>query len=368
MTNIQKPDEINADLEQNFGTDLNDFIQTEGGEVVAPKTLREFENIRITIEKNIPVNEPFIRMGGKGIASKNNITGISAAVKQGKTAFVSAILAGAISRLGKYEGFCDLQIETNDEGKAVVDIDTEQAEDDQQHKVKTILARNGYMATPENYLSYNFRQLPRKQYKDYLNQICEAANKKFNGIHLISIDGAADFCESVNDDREAAELVEYFTHLAIKFNCPVLLVIHLNPGSDKERGHLGSEIQRKCYGLITISKKDDISTATVKVGRKAGTSDTPAINFRYDPEKGYHTECDAPVDGSFKAGLAKTRQKEETAKAILKGQTQMRYNGLKKAIMKETGSSEGTAKNWIKDLEALDIITKLENGSYILSK
>src|SRR5699024_5942454 len=84
---------------------LNDFQQI-GDKVLPPDKIKtvldEFEGIRITKEKDIPINDPVIRIGGKGIASKKNLTGISAAVKAGKTALTSVIIAGAISRTGEY--------------------------------------------------------------------------------------------------------------------------------------------------------------------------------------------------------------------------------------------------------------------------
>lgn len=314
-----------------------------------PPKLEDFEYLRITLEKEVPHHEPVIRIGDKGIAARRNITGISAQVKAGKTALSSVILAGAISQDGEIEGFNDMHVEPNRDGKAVIDIDTEQAEDDQQYKVKTILRRSGFSNTPDNFLSYNFRQLTRANYKDALNPICNTASERFNGVHLIVIDGGADFCQSVNDDKEAAAAVEYFTHLSIEYDCPVIIVVHQNPGSEKERGHFGSEIQRKCYGLISIVKNGDISTASVKVGRKAGTTDTPLIHYCYDSAKGYHTDTEEPDIDHNKA--IKNRKKHlEVAERVFSGQSSYKHNEAVRLIMDVRSCSEKTAKTMLQNM------------------
>jgi hypothetical protein len=344
---------------------LNEFVQD--GDTVRPvKPLDDYEHLRITKEKYIPHYEPVVKIGGKGIAARGNITGISAQVKAGKTAICSVILAGAISAKEYYDGFAQLTVEPNTKGKAVINGDTEQAEDDQQYNLNTILKRVELERTPDFFLSYNLRQLSRKDYQQTLNAICESADARFNGIHLITIDGGADFCKSVNDDVEAGAVVEYFSHLAIKYDCPVIIVIHQNPGSDKERGHLGSEIQRKCYGLLSISKTGDVSTLQVKVGRKAGTMDTPTINYSYDPERGYHTECVAP-DSDTKADEKRRAKFESIADAVFKGKKGLKYTDAVSAIMQVTSKGERTAKGMISDLAGWGYLNKKDDGSYRLS-
>lgn len=171
----------------------------------------------------------------------------------------------------------------------------------------------------------------------------------YNGVHLIVIDGGADFCQSVNDDKEAAAAVEYFTHLSIEYDCPVIIVVHQNPGSEKERGHFGSEIQRKCYGLISIVKTGDISTASVKVGRKAGTTDTPLIHYCNDSTKGYHTNTEEPDIDHNKA--VKNRKKHlEMAERVFSGQSSYKHNEAVRQIMDVRSCSEKTAKTMLQNM------------------
>jgi hypothetical protein len=82
-------------------------------------TLEKYDHLRITKEKDIPKPDPIITIAGAKVAVAGNITSISAESKAGKTAVCGVILAGAISKTGIIDGFNDLVVKPNKEGKAV---------------------------------------------------------------------------------------------------------------------------------------------------------------------------------------------------------------------------------------------------------
>jgi len=321
-----------------------------------------YEHLRVTKEKNIAQPEPTITIGGAAIASPGNITAIGAAAKAGKTATTSVIAAGAISVTGNIDGFPGLEVKPNVKKFAVICFDSEQSEADQQYNVITVLKRAGLENTPNYYLAYNIRQLKFSEYQTVTDAICEYAMEKHKGVHLIIIDGGADYVLSVNDEKDASMIVQYFTHLAIKYNCPVVVVVHQNPGSDKERGHFGSEIQRKCYGLLTITKEADISTLAPKIMRKAGQGDVPLINFKYCKEKGYHVSVEPPDKEVQKAVKIQNRHLD-IAKKVFAPPTALTFSDAVSAIMKETSKGERTAKQMISDMKGWGYIS-LENDKH----
>ncbi|MCA2854703.1 MAG: AAA family ATPase [Chitinophagaceae bacterium] len=328
-------------------------------------SLSDFDHLRVTKEKDIPQPEPTITIGGCSVASPANITGISAAAKAGKTALTGAILAGAISKSGDVDAFDDLQVLPNTEGKAVIHFDTEQSEADQQHHVNTILKRAGFENTPDCFRSYNIRPLTLDNYQGVTNTICELSAKKFKGVHLIVIDGGADYLASVNDEAQATQIVHYFTRLSIQYNCPVIIIIHLNPGSDKERGHFGSEVQRKCYGLLTITKEGEISTVQPKIMRKSGNGEIPLIHFTFSKDKGYHVQVDAP--DKEKQKLDKDRQRHaDVAKAVFTPPNSLSYTQAVSAVMQHTSKGERTAKTMISNMTGWGQIVKGSDNNYRL--
>lgn len=347
--------------------DITSSINYEAKSLKAEKSLSDYEYLRITKEKEISRPKPTITLEGAAIGTAGNLLGISAQMKAGKTAVKGVFLAAMLSETGVADGFPTIKCEPAN-GKALIDLDTEQSEVDQQDNLNAILKRAGLNQTPDNLRSYNIRQASMKNYKEITNNICELCAKEFPGIHVITIDGGADFITSVNDEEQANEILEYFTHLSIRFNCPVIIIVHLNPNSDKERGHLGSQLQRKCFGLLTIEKAkgSDISTLIPKAFRKAGNSDVQPIHFTYDKEKQYHVQVDAP-DSEKKREVANVARHKNIAKEVFAGQLSFSYSNAYKAIMKHTNKGERTAKTMIKDMAGWEFITKGEDGNYRLN-
>lgn len=329
--------------------------------------LSDFDHLRITKEKHVPHPEPTIKIDGAAIAAPCNLLGISAQMKAGKSAIKGVCIAGSLSDTGTADGFPTI-VSLPANGKAIIDLDTEQSEADHQDNLNVILKRAGLDATPDNLQAYNIRQLSMSDYREFTDTICTLCAEKFGGIHLISIDGGADYIASVNDEEQANEILEYFTHLSIRFNCPVIIIVHLNPNSDKERGHFGSQLQRKCYGLLTVEKVkgSDVATLIPKAFRKAGNGDVQPIHFTFDKEKHYHVQIDAPDSDSEKAAVMVAKHKA-IAKEVFQAQTSYSYTDAVKAIMKHTNRKERTAKEMVKDMAGWEFILKGADGNYRLN-
>lgn len=339
-----------------LGEEMEDFVINES-------KLKDFDYLRITKEKDIDNPPPTVTINGAAVASPGNITGISAASKAGKTGLRGVIVAGAISLTGLIDGFEALAVLPNSKGFAVIDLDTEQSEADQQYLVNTILKRAYLEKTPEYYRSYNIRQLNINDYKIVTDKICELASKEFGGIHMIVIDGGADYIKSVNDEALANDIVQYFMKLAIKYKCPVIVIIHLNPNSDKERGHFGSEIQRKCYGLLNITKLGPCSTLTPKILRKAGNDDVPPIHFGFNKEKGYHDQIE-DVNKEKKSGEEYRMKMEIIVCSFFIEKKSYSYKEAISVIMQGTSKKMTTAKAMFNDMQGFDFIQKGEDKSY----
>lgn len=328
--------------------------------------IEKFDYLRVTAEDDLPFLEPIVKIGGGAFAARHDFSVIAAAAKAGKSALASVILAMAISKTGLIDGFPEITVEQNQPGHAVLHFDTEQSKEDQQYNIKTVLKRAGLNSTPEYFLSYNIRQLGTDEYREVTENICREAKTRFGGIHLILIDGGADYIKSVNDEEAASDIIQFFTHLAIKYDCAVIVIIHQNPGSNKERGHLGSQAQRKCYGMIEIERDGDISTIKPKMLRKAGFSDMPQIHFRYSKDAGYHVPVDAPDKEANKDKMKRLRI-ERIAQTVFAPPASYRTNEAIRKIAREGNFSETTAKRSLKDLELWEVIIKGDDGFFRLN-
>ena len=329
--------------------------------------LTQFDNLRITDKTSIPLPVPIVTINNEIICTECNLTTISGASKSGKSAFTSIILAGAISQTGNIDGLEGLNVKPNTSGKAVIHFDTEQARHKHQKNLITILDRCGFSNCPDYLLSYNIRALEISCYELMVLQICTAAFLKFKGLHLIVIDGIADFISDVNDPIQANAIVKFFEDLAIKFSCPIITIVHTNPGSDKERGHLGSQCQRKSESVISVKSEGDISFIEPKFLRMAGKGNIPTLQFTYDKEKGYHVGAGIKQSSNE----AKVEQNKLIITSIISkvfsGQKSFTYSESVEAIKEASGKGTNKCKEWIVEAQQYGLIFKDTDNRYRLA-
>jgi len=176
---------------------------------------------------------------------------------------------------------------------------------------------------------------------------------------LSVIDGIADFIGSVNDEEEANNIVSFFEHLAIKYNTAIILILHLNPGSDKERGHLGSQLQRKSESVLTIKKEGDISILEAKLLRSGATGDFTPIRYQFNQEKGYHVFMEAG-NGCDNQKLSKLR---DLARFVFT--EKRKYADAVKIIQEYEVCGVRTAKDRITKLNDAGILERTEIDSAV---
>lgn len=330
--------------------------------------LSRYDYLRITPDTNIPVPVPLIKIGEEIICTEGNVTTISGASKSGKSALISWFLAGAISTTGilidPLEG---VEIEPNPSGKAVIHFDTEQSKYDHQKKQKTILHRAGLTSCPRYFRSYNIRELELSSYITHTQKICEYANKHFGGMHLIVVDGGADYIQNVNDPEQSREIIKYFGDLAIKYSVPVIIIIHTNPDGIKERGHVGSESQRKSESVLRIMKDGDISYIEPVFLRNAGNGAMPRIQFIYDKEKGYHVSCGVRASNTTDRDVERLEMLERLAWEVFVPPTAMKNKDCEAAIMKASNRSISIAKNYLAEMRAHKFIIKDDDDLWRLN-
>jgi hypothetical protein len=202
-------------------------------------------------------------LGGSQICTSGNLSALIAQAKAGKSTVVGAILAAF---LGADEDEALGFKAANPEGFAVLHFDTEQSNYDSDQLIRRSMARAGVPVVPRWFLSYRLAGLQPKQVRLCIQKAITRAIKAYRGVALIVIDGVADAVVDVNDPSEGNPYIAELQGTAIDRDCPILCIIHQNPHgaikakgpeSSKARGHLGSQLERKCESNIYITKGDD---------------------------------------------------------------------------------------------------------------
>lgn len=314
----------------------------------------------VEVEQPVPV----IAFNGCIISTRGNITTIAGQSKSGKTGVIGAILSGCLDKEADTIG---LNITTNDEGKGVVHIDTEQSEYDHHRLNRQILKRAGKEKEPDWYYSFHLRHLMPADLMEASGIILKEISAKHNGLHLMVVDGIAEYVISPNDDKESNSVVHFFTNLADQYQIPIILILHYNPGTEKGRGHLGSQLERKSESVISITKhqtEKSISLIQAVLMRNASVDDFGMIEFCYDKERGYHTYLQSATKQEVAERKREAKQEEnrkllkEYADEIFQGRSTIKHSELTTTLMQMTGKKERTARTHISDMVNYGIITK----------
>ncbi len=203
---------------------------------------------------------PLISREGTGIVRKNTINIIQGAYGSHKSRL--AELFGALMlaknpnspiflemRRAELERFCLCYIDTERNRKEELPF-----------AIQGIKTMAGYSLT-EKPVDFRFTSIkPIRDRKDRFNAIEAFISdvRQNTTLHLFCIiDVATDIGGDFNDSKEAMKLLDFIGYLCDDQNATFLLVIHQNPGTDKARGHTGTEAANKASTVLQIGYERD---------------------------------------------------------------------------------------------------------------
>jgi len=324
------------------------------------------------VDINLPPKKKpaLLQINNISIGSPGNIVGITGTEGSGKSNFIGGIIAGCLAESNSDVDTLGIDVLKNTKSKAVLIYDTEQSEFQLYKNTINTFKRSNTSKIPDWYKSFSIVSLSRKE---RLTAIYESIDKyyyEFGGIHLIVIDGVADLISSVNDEEQSVSLIDHLFKIAGLYNTLIICVLHLNPSGLKLRGHLGSELQRKASGILSIEKKKDNAISTVKAIklREGNPLDVPQIQFVWDNEKDRHVFYGyLELKNNFDFKLQNLRTLAEKS---FKTQSQISTEELTSIVMENYDVKNRMARNYIKLMRDNGIIKKSfhEQNSYIMSQ
>jgi len=233
---------------------------------------------------NVEINYTSYKVAGFG-----GIIGVTGGEKSRKTTLLAAIVASAISGKEVINFSFDLR------GRKVAYIDTEQNEDRFKITQRRLSHIAGIQGNAENYEAWQIRGLTVKERLDLIEQVF----KDTPNIGLCVLDGLVDICYDFNNSEHAKATIQKVMEWSDKYNCLIFTVLHLNKDKVNLRGHLGTELQNKCDGIIQCILDEDAGYTTVKC-RRSREINFPSFNFtqnkygypvlEYEDQTGYEYE------------------------------------------------------------------------------
>jgi len=329
------------------------------------QTMMLLRSCEIDYDNPPDASKSLVAVNGVPLGTQDNLFCITGGEGTGKSNYVSAILAGALAqqRLDA-ELTLGLEVTPNPRGLAVLHYDTEQSEAQLHKNLGKTLRRASLTAVPDFYHSLYLASLSRKDRLKLIQESMDIFHHKHGGIHLVVIDGIADLIRSANDETESIAIVDELYRLAGIYNTCLICVLHFVPSGIKLRGHIGSELQRKAAGILSIEKDDHAEYSVVKAlkVRDGSPLDVPMMLFGWDKALDMH------VYRGEKSKEDKDRRKSSELLAVVRELFRttnlLSYQELCEVLMRELEIKDRTAKKYIAYMKEQGILRQDAQGNY----
>ena len=344
--------------------DLTSLL-TEKLSSIYTHTIMMLQSCEIDYDNPPDASKSVVAVNGVPLGTQDNLFCITGGEGTGKSNYVAAILAGTLGteRLPA-EKTLGLEITPNPNGLAVLHYDTEQSEAQLHKNLGKTLQRASLKTVPEFYHSLYLASLSRKDRLKLIRESMDLFHHKHGGIHLVVIDGIADLIRSANDETESIAIVDELYRLAGIYNTCIICVLNFVPNGIKLRGHIGSELQRKAAGILSIEKDDNPEYSVVKAlkVRDGSPLDVPMMLFGWDKAEDMH------VYRGEKSKEDKEKRKTDELIAVVKeafrNSFKLTYQELCEVLMREMEIKDRTAKKYIAYMKEQRILAQDTNGNY----
>lgn len=181
--------------------------------------------------------------------------------------------------------------------KYIIDIDSEQDDFDAwmvANRVPKIVGTPENPQYSDNFLTVKLREYNANERAGYLEWIFKESEYR-NKLGVVSIDGFVDFVNDFNNLTECGDFTQKLMTYSTISKCHIMGVLHLNPGQEKARGHLGTILQQKCETVTIIKDEGDYSSIRCQRGRgKKYETFALAINDDWLPYEDYNKLQELP--------------------------------------------------------------------------
>lgn len=329
------------------------------------QTMMILQSCEIDYDNPPDASKSVVAVNGVPLGTQDNLFCITGGEGTGKSNYIAAILAGTLGteRLDA-EQTLGLEVTPNPKGLAVLHYDTEQSEAQLHKNLGKTLRRASLTSVPDFYHSLYLASLSRKDRLKLIRESMDLFHHKHGGIHLVVIDGIADLIRSANDETESIAIVDELYRLAGIYNTCIICVLHFVPNGIKLRGHIGSELQRKAAGILSIEKDENPEFSVVKAlkVRDGSPLDIPMTLFGWDKALDMH------VYRGEKSKEDKDKRKSNELHAVIRdafrSATRLSYQQLCEILMRELDIKDRTAKKYIAYMKEQGILIQDSQGNY----
>lgn len=236
------------------------------------------ENIDLTenelsLAEYYPETKMILTFKDVGFGALGGIQFITGHQKNGKTFLMAQLMAAILNNGGErpkeYIPGLSFNEELRDEfpNPTVLYVDTEQEKENTAKVAKRVHWLCGWPMDEAND-RFHILWLRAEDSNEIRWQKVRTAIAKYNPL-AVFVDGIRDMLGDFNDLKESASLINQCMTITTYKHCTFWSVLHENPGTDKMRGHLGTEAANKASDVIRVTKKKDAGSVIFDVEQVA---------------------------------------------------------------------------------------------------
>lgn len=252
------------------------------------------QRLREAKSKKIEFTKPIISRGDDPIIFPNTINVIQgkAGVHKSRLAEIlcSSILLRLLADSDKLLGFTKSQFKEYQ----VLYVDTERNLKEQlPYALQSIQLKAGYGIDeePENFDFISLLDIERTARFTSLKEYLDSVRQSHADKHIfIVLDVTTDCIKDFNRTDDSMELIDMMNMYINEYDVTFLALIHENPGGEKARGHLGTEIMNKSSTVIQVgfekdANQQDTDLIRVKYLKCRSTRRLDAFHIKYSQEE-----------------------------------------------------------------------------------
>lgn len=231
---------------------------TSQAELLAALLERE-QRLSEAASNEVVFSSPLISRGEVGIIGRGTINVIQGAYGSHKSRMAELLASLLLTndvRANDYLGFERQRLERF----TVCYIDTERNLREELPFALQSIKRKAGFGLKDHPADFRFTSIKDVDRADRLRAI-EAyliEVRQQTATHLfVLLDVVTDCVSSFNDDEQAMKLFDFIGNLCDRHDATFLLVIHQNPGTEKARGHTGTEAANKASTVLQIGFEQD---------------------------------------------------------------------------------------------------------------
>jgi hypothetical protein len=373
-------DQIQSDLEQNEEA-LNDATLNSSLDETIEKILKTKTKLAARKSSKIKFADPIIKHNENAVFFPYTINVIQGQNGVHKSRLAETICSVILKIKGCSNNLLNFETVENAPKYSILYVDTERNLNDQfPFALQSIQTRAGYQINenPPEFDYISLLEFPRKDRFDVLNKYLAYYRTLYaDRPTFIVLDVSTDCIEDFNKSDKSMELIDHMNLAINTHNVVFLCLIHENPGSEKARGHFGTELINKASTVMRVDFEKDNNGPTdiiqVRYLKCRSTARHEPFYIRYCNEEKCLVLADQEKVEAIKVKRQVTAKLSEIIEYIstnLLPGSETPKEELIEALTKYIGGSGRTIESRLSELvnKRTQIISDVDQNTYILTR